>query len=119
MGHKGHTEVRDVKKICVRHRGHALATETVRTHVVLPKELVEAVDDLVGQRKRSAFVADAIEEKVQRERLGRALKETAGILRGEDYPEWETPEMVSAWVRKLRAVDQEHTERNIVRLHQP
>lgn len=96
-----------------------MASETVRAHVVLPKELLEAVDDLVGRRKRSAFFVEAVEEKLNRERLGRALKETAGFLRREDYPEWETPEKVSAWVRELRRADQEATDRKLGRLKQP
>lgn len=92
-----------------------LAANTVRTHVVFPKDLVEEVDRLVGQRKRSEFVTEAVEEKVARERLGRALEASAGILAGESYPEWETPEKVSAWVRKLRSVDYEATERKLGR----
>lgn len=47
-----------------------VASETIRTPIVFPKALVEAVDDLVGQRKRSAFVAEAVAEKVERERRG-------------------------------------------------
>ena len=79
-----------------------MADETIRTHVVLPKELVEAVDRLVGPRKRSAFLVRAVDEKIGRERLGRALATTAGFLAEETHPEWETPEQVSAWVHELR-----------------
>ena len=79
--------------------------ETVRTHVVLPKELVEAVDSMVGQRRRSQFVEEAVKEKVARERQRTALEELAragGVLSKEDHPEWATPEQTSAWVRQLR-----------------
>ena len=93
--------------------------QTIRTHVVFPKELVAEVDRLVGQRKRSAFVTEAVAEKVARERLGRALETTAGILAGDAYPKWETPEKVSAWVRELRAVDIEATERKLGRRGNP
>lgn len=79
--------------------------ETVRIHVVLPRELVEAIDEFVGQRKRSAFIAEAIAAKVSRERFGKALAETAGILADVDHPEWDTPEKTSTWVRALRSVD--------------
>lgn len=41
----------------------AMMKETVRTHVVLPRDLVEAVDTLVGKRTRSEFVEQALREK--------------------------------------------------------
>jgi metal-responsive CopG/Arc/MetJ family transcriptional regulator len=93
----------------------SMASETIRTHIVFPRDLVDAVDDLVGQRKRSAFVAEAVAEKLQREQLGRALAETAGSLAAEDYPEWETGEKISAWVRKMRDFDSEATDRKLAR----
>ncbi len=82
-----------------------MATETVRTHVILPKDLVDEVDRLVGQRKRSDFVADALREKLAHERQGIALREAAGALDPADYPQWSTPEKISAWVREQRAED--------------
>ena len=94
-----------------------MATETVRTHLVLPKELLAEVDLLVGKGKRSAFLVEAATEKVRRERLGRALEMSAGILNPGDYPEWRTPEDVSAWVRNLRVEADEATERKISRRH--
>ena len=92
-----------------------MASATVRTHVVFPKELVEEVDQLVGPRKRSEFVVEAVEEKLAHERLGRALESTAGFLDPGAYPEWETPEKTSAWVRALRLEADEGTERKIAR----
>ncbi len=74
----------------------------MRTHIILPDDLVEAMDGLVGKRRRSAFVAEAIRERVRREQLRRALKESAGILKEADYPEWATPAKVARWVRKIR-----------------
>jgi hypothetical protein len=82
-----------------------MADETIRTHIVFPKELVEAVDRLVGPRKRSAFFVEAVEEKIDRERLGKALSTTGGFLAEGTHPEWETPEQVSAWVHELRSLD--------------
>ena len=82
-----------------------MADKTIRTHVVFPKELVEEIDRLVGPRKRSVFLVQAVEEKIGRERLGRALATTAGFLAEGTHPEWETPEQVSAWVHELRSLD--------------
>ncbi len=74
----------------------------MRTHVVLPDELINDVDKLVGKRNRSRFIAEVLEERLRRERLRRAIEEGAGILRDEDYPEWSTPERIAEWLRKLR-----------------
>ena len=90
-----------------------MADKTIRTHVVFPKELVEAVDRLVGPRKRSRFFVQAIEEKLERERLGRALPTTAGFLAKGTHPEWGTPEQVSAWVHELRSLDSDAGEHRL------
>ncbi len=74
----------------------------MRAHIVLPDDLVETIDRLVGKRRRSAFIAEAARDRVRREGLLRALKETAGVLKAEDHPEWADSRKVAAWVRKLR-----------------
>lgn len=84
---------------------------TIRTHVVLPAELVRQIDHLVGKRKRSAFIEDAAEDRVRRERLRRALDKTAGVLKGKLPPEWETPETTRQWVRTIRASGEERLKR--------
>jgi hypothetical protein len=53
----------------------------------------------------------ATEEKIDRERLGRALATTAGFLAEGGHPEWENPEQVSAWVTELRSLDSDASER--------
>lgn len=89
--------------------------EEVRTHVMLPRAAVEDIDRLVGHRRRSQFVAEAVKEKLRREKLLAALDATAGILEDVDIPHWETPERTSAWVRGLRQEDDETTERSLHR----
>ena len=54
-----------------------------------------------------------IQEKMDRERLGRALATTAGFLTAGAHPEWETPEQVSAWVHELRSLDSDTSERQL------
>ncbi|MBI2760928.1 MAG: hypothetical protein HYX51_05830 [Chloroflexi bacterium] len=80
-----------------------MVVKMVRAHIILPEELIDAVDQLVGQRKRSEFVADALREKLRRERQTLALQKSAGVLDLADHPEWSTPEKVSAWVREQRS----------------
>ena len=74
----------------------------MRTHLILPDDLIEAVDRLVGKRRRSAFVTEALRERLRREQLLQALEESSGILKKEDYPHWATPEQAARWARKIR-----------------
>lgn len=84
-----------------------VSTDSRRVHVVIPEDLLQEVDALVGPRRRSEFFIDAAREKVARERLRRVAHELAGSLKDEDISGWETPEATSAWVRSLRAESDE------------
>jgi hypothetical protein len=73
-----------------------------RAHVMVPDDLLQEVDALVGPRRRSEFFVDAARDRLARERLRRLAHQMAGALKDDDIPEWETPEAASAWVRRLR-----------------
>jgi metal-responsive CopG/Arc/MetJ family transcriptional regulator len=75
---------------------------SVRTNLLLPEALLAEVDRIAGPRGRSRFVAEALEAKLRRERLGAAIRESAGVLSADDYPYWATSEDVVAWVRAGR-----------------
>jgi len=79
----------------------------VRTNLLLPADLVEEVDRVAGPRGRGRFVAEALREKLRRERLRRAVGETAGSLDRAAYPEWKTSDDVARWVSELRSEDGE------------
>ena len=83
----------------------------MRTHVVLPEELVRAIDAMVGRGKRSRFIEEAVRERLRREAAVCALEETAGVLSVEAHPEWVTREGVAAWVRESRKLDDTRLER--------
>ncbi len=87
--------------------------EAVRTHVVIPRELVDLVDELVGQRGRSRFFSEAVEEKLSRVRLLRAAKRVVGSLADVDTPGWETSEAASEWVRASRRADGQRLRRRL------
>jgi metal-responsive CopG/Arc/MetJ family transcriptional regulator len=79
----------------------AVSSARRRAHVVLPAELLNEIDERVGPRKRSEFIQEAIEDKLnvlrRVEAFERAIAEpTVGI------PEWETRESTAAWVRQMR-----------------
>jgi metal-responsive CopG/Arc/MetJ family transcriptional regulator len=82
-----------------------MATERVRTHIMVPRDLLAQIDGASGNRQRSDYVVEAVREKLSRDRLAIALKATAGVLDLADYPEWSTPEKVSEWVHQLRKQD--------------
>ena len=77
----------------------------VRTpaNLSLPRDLVAEVDAVAGPRNRSAFVEQAIRDRLRRERLRSALAQTAGAWSAEDYPEFARPQDVLDWVRAQRA----------------
>jgi len=83
----------------------------MRTHLVLPDDLVDEVDDHVGKRKRSEFFAEAARERLRRQRLSKAIREGAGILDPKRYPHWSTPEKVDKWIRDLRETPSSYDKR--------
>ncbi len=50
-----------------------MSLELIRTHVMIPIDLLEEVDTLVGPRRRSAFLTAAAAEKVARLKLRHLL----------------------------------------------
>ncbi len=69
----------------------------------LPADLVEQLRALVPPRQRSAFVAEALQERLEWEETLAVLEETAGIWSAEDYPEFATDEDIDRWLREFRA----------------
>ena len=47
-----------------------------KTHLVLPQEILEEVDQIAGKKKRSLFIAEAAREKLEQERFLKILDET-------------------------------------------
>lgn len=72
-----------------------------RTNLTLPRDLLAEVDALAGPRGRSRYVAEAVAARVKRDKLGTAIRETAGILVGTPYQM--TRDEVTAWVDFLRS----------------
>ena len=77
----------------------------VRTNVTLPEELLAKVDELAGPRGRSAYVAEAVERRVKRDRLGKALDAARGAMVGK--PGRMTADEVLDLVRELRSNDRD------------
>ncbi len=73
---------------------------TKRTHIVIPQDLVAEIDSVVGQRGRSAFLAQAAEKELLRLRQIKALEAAAGSWKDKDHPELKSG--AAKWVNNLR-----------------
>ena len=71
-----------------------------RTNLTLPAELMAEVDELAGPRGRSRYVAEAVAQRVKRDKLGKAIRDTAGIMVGTPYQM--NRDQVTAWIDFLR-----------------
>jgi metal-responsive CopG/Arc/MetJ family transcriptional regulator len=73
-----------------------------KAHLVLPREILEEVDQIAGKRKRSLFIAEATREKLQRERFLRTLQETQGAWSDKNHPDLKTTRDVEQFVSDKR-----------------
>ncbi len=89
------------------HNVNPTMKESIRTHVVLPPELVKEVDRRVGPRRRSQFMADAVVEKLSRLKLAESAARAAGSLAEVQTPGWETADSAASWVHDSRRQDDE------------
>jgi len=80
---------------------HSSSTNLARTNVTLPADLLAEVDRFAGPRGRSRYVAEAVAQRVRRDALGAAIRETAGAMI--DRPGRMSPDEVSRWIDELRA----------------
>lgn len=72
-----------------------------RTNLTLPADLLAEVDAVAGHRGRSRYVAEAVAQRLKRDRLGHAIRSTAGAMVGRRSAM--TREQVSAAIDGLRA----------------
>jgi len=78
---------------------------TTRTHIVLPTQLLEQIDELVGPRHRSEFIAEALAECVRRKGREAAFEGMAS------WPERERSEELGEFEDAAHEV---HTDRRRV-----
>lgn len=80
----------------------AVRKSTRRVNVTFPLELAKSLEELVPRGKRNRFVVEATENALRRERLMKALEDSAGAWSDEDYPNLATSEDIERFVRSLR-----------------
>jgi metal-responsive CopG/Arc/MetJ family transcriptional regulator len=74
----------------------------MKAHLFLPREILEEVDKIAGKRKRSLFIAEATQEKLERERFLKVLEETRGAWTDKNHPELKTAKDVERYVDEKR-----------------
>ena len=79
--------------------------EKVRTTVVLPATTAAKLRDRVPPRKRSEFVAEAIERHLMQFVFEEERARTFGIWRDEDYPDLRTHEDLRRYIAAQRDDD--------------
>jgi hypothetical protein len=60
---------------------------TSRTHIILPSDVLQEIDALVGKRGRSAFLAEIARQEVRRRRLLAFLDRREPAWKSKDHPE--------------------------------
>ncbi len=72
-----------------------------RTHIILPQELIEEIDAVVGLRGRSAFLVETARAELRRRRLLAFLQDDQPAWEDKDHPELAVG--TKGWVKKLRS----------------
>ncbi len=73
-----------------------------KAHLVIPREILEEVDQVAGKRRRSIFIAQAALEKLEKERFLKALEETKGVWSDKNHPELRSGRDMEKYVREKR-----------------
>jgi len=74
-----------------------------RTNVMLPDDLIDAIDRVAGVRRRSAFLAEAAREKLARARFQRAAVRAFGSWTDAEHPDLMTDADMDRYRQSLRA----------------
>lgn len=74
-----------------------------KAHLVFPLNVLEEVDQIAGKRKRSLFIVEATQEKLERERFLKTLDETKGAWTDKHHAELRTGRDVEQYLREKRS----------------
>jgi predicted transcriptional regulator len=74
----------------------------MRVHIYLDDDLVRELDELVGSRGRSPFIAEAVKRAIDQERRWKLIRAAYGSVPDAGH-EWDAD--VAGWVRAQRRGD--------------
>lgn len=75
----------------------------MRVHITLEDDLVRELDRRVGARRRSAYIARAVEQALDDDRRWELLESALGTISDRDH-EWDDD--AARWVREQRRADE-------------
>lgn len=84
-----------------------------KAHLVFPEEILNAVDEVAGKRRRSLFIVEATKEKLERERFLKALERTKGAWTDERHPELKSKRDLKRYLREKRRSYRKRLERMV------
>ena len=84
-----------------------------RTHIVIPEEMADEIDRIVGKRGRSQFLVEAAQREIRRLRMIRAVERAVGSWKATDHPELK--QGAASWVRKVRQEEEKQLQRRAAR----
>ena len=73
-----------------------------RINVTFPESVLDLLESVVPARKRNAFIVEATEAALRKERQLTAIQESSGAWSDEDHPDLMTVEDIDRYVRRLR-----------------
>lgn len=73
---------------------------SIKVNVVFPENLLNQLDRVANQKKRSAFIVKATQEHLRRALLEKSLKLTSGAWSSQKHPELKSGSV--RWLRKFR-----------------
>jgi hypothetical protein len=71
-----------------------------RAHIVLPDDLIQEIDSVVGPRGRSAFLVETARAELRRRRLLSFLRSDQPAWQEQHHPELATG--TATWIKNLR-----------------
>lgn len=74
----------------------------MRVHITLPERVVKDLDRRVGARRRSSFVARAVERALEDERRWELIESSLGAIKERGH-DWDAGS--ARWVRAQRRAD--------------
>ena len=74
--------------------------DTQRAHILVPGDLLEEIDTLVGPRGRSAFFLETARQEVRRRKLLQFLESQEPAWKEKDHPELAAGS--AGWVKDMR-----------------
>lgn len=75
---------------------------TQKITISLPAALLQRLNEIVPARKRSSFIADALEKQLEIEEFQQALDESFGSWKEQDHADMLTGADIDAYIRESR-----------------